>query len=107
MIYAIEAIHKEPGDAANCYSFTRNLRVTLWLKYEGNFDEKSPQSGPIGAGTRWLETRNVEVNAQEHECQFALDYWDKDLAAQAQMEREQNRVKAAKESVKALDATGL
>ncbi len=48
-----------------------------------------------------------KVNAQEHECPFALDYWDKDLAAQAQMEREQNRVKAAKESVKALDATGL
>jgi hypothetical protein len=107
VIYCIEAIHKEPGDARDCYSFMRGLRVALWLKYEGKFDEKSPQTGVIGEGARWLDTRDVEVNAQGHECQFALDYWDKDLAAKGQQEREQNRVQKALEGAKTIDATGL
>ena len=81
--------------------------MALWLKYKGKFDEKSPQTGMIGVGARWLNTSGMAVDTQGHECQFALDYWDQDLAARAQQEREENRVKKALESAKTIDATGL
>ena len=108
LVYKIIAVHKQPlenGQMAGCNEFKRALDALLHLKYEGTFDEKSRLDSAIGQGARNIGvTAPIGVNDG---CLVAITYADDELAHRATDEREQNRVKATKESMKALDATGL
>jgi hypothetical protein len=108
LIYKIEAVHKQPGNAEACHSFLAQVMAALRLKYEGRFDEKSPQSGRMGQGERsiGLDESSV-VNVASSGCQFSITYKDNEMAGRCQQEREQNRVKKLLESLKEVDKTGF
>jgi hypothetical protein len=108
LVCKILAVHKEPaesGNAANCHAFRNALTAILHLKYEGTFDEKSRSDSNIGQGRRSIGTFAPVVVNQT--CWLAIFYSDDELTQRASEEREQNRVKAIRESVKSVDATGL